>query len=224
MKTLLTITNRIRAGGGSIVVNPDGTISIVGQMQHESGSETAPSYSFTGDTDTGMFRIGADVLGFVVGGAARSFGIYSAQSEDFSFANTSPGQQSLFRIAAQDADGTDLTGLAIHGVGGRVSVTNSEELDILYLAATNEFVIRATQAGTGIQREFSLQIGTAKRVRMDSTGLSFFGVTPVARPAAYTVTNGLTDRAYDADATSVAELADVLGTVIADLQSLGLLQ
>ena len=33
----------------------------------------------------------------------------------------------------------------------------------------------------------------------------------------YTVTNGATDRAYDADATTTEELADVLGTLIADL-------
>lgn len=54
--------------------------------------------------------------------------------------------------------------------------------------------------------------------------LGFFGATPVARPAAYTPTNVTTDRAFDADTVAVAELADVVGTLIADLQSLGLLQ
>ena len=52
--------------------------------------------------------------------------------------------------------------------------------------------------------------------------LGFFGTTPAAQPPAYTPTNVVTDRAYDANATSVAELADVLGTLIADLQSLGI--
>ncbi len=37
--------------------------------------------------------------------------------------------------------------------------------------------------------------------------------------AAYTVTNVTTDRTYDANATSDAEIADVLGTLIADLQA-----
>lgn len=37
----------------------------------------------------------------------------------------------------------------------------------------------------------------------------------------YTVTNGLTDRAYDANATTLDEIADVLGTLIADLRTLG---
>lgn len=41
--------------------------------------------------------------------------------------------------------------------------------------------------------------------------------------AAYTPTNVTPDRAYDADATSTAELGDVLGTLISDLQSLGLI-
>jgi len=40
---------------------------------------------------------------------------------------------------------------------------------------------------------------------------------------AYTVTNLNTDRTFDADSTSTAELADVLGTLITDLQNSGLL-
>ena len=36
---------------------------------------------------------------------------------------------------------------------------------------------------------------------------------------AYTVTNDTPDREFDADATSTGELADVLGTLISDLQS-----
>lgn len=41
--------------------------------------------------------------------------------------------------------------------------------------------------------------------------------------SAYTPTNVTTDRSYDADATSTAELADVLGTLIGDLQGKGIL-
>lgn len=39
----------------------------------------------------------------------------------------------------------------------------------------------------------------------------------------YLVTNVVTDRAYDANATTINELADVLGTLIADLQTRGIL-
>lgn len=41
-------------------------------------------------------------------------------------------------------------------------------------------------------------------------------------PSAYTVTNGTTDRTYDADSTSTAELADILATLLADLKTLGI--
>ena len=44
-----------------------------------------------------------------------------------------------------------------------------------------------------------------------------------AASAAYTPTNVTTDRAYDANATSTDELADVLGTLVADLQAAGIL-
>ena len=45
----------------------------------------------------------------------------------------------------------------------------------------------------------------------------------LARAGTYTPTNVTTDRAYDANATSTDELADVLGTLIADLQTKGVL-
>lgn len=54
--------------------------------------------------------------------------------------------------------------------------------------------------------------------------IGFFGVSPATRPSAYTVTNGTTDRAYDADTVAVAELADIVATLIADLKLYGLLQ
>jgi hypothetical protein len=56
----------------------------------------------------------------------------------------------------------------------------------------------------------------------DGTAVGFFGVAPAARPTTYSVTNLVTDRSYDANATTTAELADVLGTLIADLRTMGL--
>jgi hypothetical protein len=44
----------------------------------------------------------------------------------------------------------------------------------------------------------------------------------VVQPSAYTTSNVTTDRAYDANATTLDEVADVLGTLLADLKSLGL--
>jgi len=50
------------------------------------------------------------------------------------------------------------------------------------------------------------------------------GWSPPDPPPDYTVQNASTDRAFDANATSLDELADVLGTLIADLTAMGLLQ
>ncbi len=68
--------------------------------------------------------------------------------------------------------------------------------------------------------------GTGDGVQIQRTTgrkLGFFGATPVVQSPAYSVTNLTTDRSYDADATSVEELADVLGTLLADLSTLGII-
>jgi parallel beta-helix repeat protein len=60
-----------------------------------------------------------------------------------------------------------------------------------------------------------------------SGGAALAATTHIQIPseaATYTASNVSTDRAYDADATSTAELADVLGTLIADLRSAGILR
>lgn len=62
------------------------------------------------------------------------------------------------------------------------------------------------------------QIGTATTQK-----LGFWGKAPVVQLSAYTPTNVSADRAFNANSTTIDELADVLGTLIADLQLVGLL-
>ena len=57
----------------------------------------------------------------------------------------------------------------------------------------------------------------------DGSGVGFYGTAPAAQSAAYTPSNVSADRAYDADTVAIAELADVVGTLIADLQATGLI-
>lgn len=54
--------------------------------------------------------------------------------------------------------------------------------------------------------------------------IGFFAAAPIVRTAAYTLTNRSDDRAIDCNSTTTDELADVLATVIYDLQQYGLLQ
>lgn len=64
-----------------------------------------------------------------------------------------------------------------------------------------------------------------ERMRIDSSGVvSITGTLTVGTAPTYTVTNGVIDRTYDANLTSVNELADVIFSVISDLQTVGLFQ
>jgi hypothetical protein len=54
--------------------------------------------------------------------------------------------------------------------------------------------------------------------------IGFHNVTPFARPAAYTPSNVTADRSWDCNATTLDELADVVATLVGDLQGYGLLQ
>ena len=56
------------------------------------------------------------------------------------------------------------------------------------------------------------------------TRLGVFSATPIVQVAAYIVTNDSADRSYDADSTSIDELADVIATIITDLRSYGFFQ
>lgn len=88
--------------------------------------------------------------------------------------------------------------------------------------------VQLSTANTGItvaSQDLTFATTTSGDIQINPVdGLGFFGVTPAVQTAAYTPTNITTDRSYDANATTLDEVADVLGTLIADLQAYGLLQ
>lgn len=55
----------------------------------------------------------------------------------------------------------------------------------------------------------------------DGTTIGLYGATPVAQSTGWSATNVTPDKVFDADSTSVDELADVLGTLITYLISRG---
>jgi len=57
----------------------------------------------------------------------------------------------------------------------------------------------------------------------DGSNIGFYGIAPVARSAGWTITNDGADRAFDADTVAVAELADVVATLITDLAATGII-
>lgn len=115
------------------------------------------------------------------------------------------------------ATGTGTASTIIQAVGGGSSGSTTKSAStvatfaitaVTFVDAYN--VIVGSTTGT--------KIGTATTQK-----IGFWNATPVIRPSAYTPTNVTTDRSYDANSTTIDEVADVLGTLIADLQSVGLI-
>jgi hypothetical protein len=81
-----------------------------------------------------------------------------------------------------------------------------------------------TTANTWTQKQtFSGEVEIDGALNHDGNTVGFYGVTPVARSAAYTASNVTTDRTFDANATTIDEIADVLGTLLADLKLTGII-
>jgi hypothetical protein len=103
---------------------------------------------------------------------------------------------------------------------GNLTVSGSSAFTVingtLQLAETTGAIASADKARLFAQDNSTV---TEMVIRLPNTDVIFSD-----SPQTYTPTNVSTDRSYDADSTSTAELADVLGTLIADLQTMGLLQ
>jgi hypothetical protein len=59
-----------RNGSNSIVIETSAVKTQVPLKSSASGNASGPDYSFDGDDDSGMYRVGADSIGFSVGGSA----------------------------------------------------------------------------------------------------------------------------------------------------------
>ena len=65
------ITLSPSSGLGDVTISASGGGSVSFPLEGSLGSVSAPTYSFTGDTNTGMYSPAADQLGFSVGGNER---------------------------------------------------------------------------------------------------------------------------------------------------------
>lgn len=111
--------------------------------------------------------------------------------------------------------------------------TTPYALDDYIQNASGSHTFKVTTAGTTAGAEpGGVTTPTIGAATTDGTAvLTCVNTTPVLTPvgvvfspsSAYSVTNRTTDRSYDANATTTDELADVLGTLILDLQARGIL-
>jgi len=65
----------------------DGQAAMTGQLKITAGTAAAPGLIFSTDTDTGIYRVGADTVGIAVGGAIaaqiNSTGVQNASGEQY---------------------------------------------------------------------------------------------------------------------------------------------
>ena len=118
--------------------------------------------------------------------------------------------------------------------GGAVTLTSNPSISpsdngqILILRGSSATDTITLTDGNGMLMAGNITLGLDDTITFYYDGLVNNKWVEIARNLntvqTYTPTNVTTDRAYDADTVVVAELADVVGTLIADLQKWGIIK
>jgi hypothetical protein len=132
-------------------------------------------------------------------------------------------QGSAWNFATTANGGTSRTGkLWING-DGNVGIGNAV-FSATGTLPTARLQIRGAGTTTGVTLLVENSSGTARFTVRDDGAFAFAGGTvAVAETGWTTFTNLTTDRTCDANATTVEELADILGTLIVALKNKGIL-
>jgi hypothetical protein len=168
-------------------------------------------------------------------GSGRSSTVVAALDDLTDVVISSPSSGQLLQF-----NGTNWVNATVSGTGDVTAALSF---------GTDNVVIRSDGTGKGVQSSGitiddsnnisgvvkittsgDIELGHASDTTLSRLSAGVLGVegktvmTLPTSPADFTVTNGTTDRTFNADSTTVDELADVLATLIADLTALGLLQ
>lgn len=199
------------------------TTAVVNTLQVSSavGSQAAPTYSFTGDLDTGMFQNGADVIGLSTGGTLRwsistttlvntlqvSSALGNAGAPTYSF--TGDLDTGMFSSGANTLD------FAVQG-NARFQVVNTAVIANVPFAAsvgavgapTHTF---ASDLDTGMfqggANNLVLTAGGSEKFRCTATQISFFAAAVVVQQTVGAVTNNVAAGGVDGTIANYTDLA-----------------
>lgn len=198
-------------GSGSVVLATSPTVSnpiVTGVLSTDDGSVSAPAYTFSGDTNTGLYRVAADTLAVTAGGTKAlavdsngfATGNGSANAPSISFFNDnhsglySPGAGAVSITATS----TEVAVFESVGITSRLGIATVNSSDgyikwkvftgSLTAGATVDLAITGTAVIGQIGRWGSAGVNTNVIEGSSSPTLPHFGTAPDATHAR--VTNG----------------------------------
>jgi hypothetical protein len=140
----------VSAGGVGVAkdLNVAGNINTTGAssiIQAQSGSASLPPYTFSGDPDTGMYRVGANFLGFSTGGVNRfAIGGGTITGTLPFFAPNGSASSASYNF------GTGTAGFYLKGSDNLAwSTNNTERMDLSNTALTTQVRILAPGGSVG---------------------------------------------------------------------------
>ena len=217
----------LNSASGGVLINPSGLTTVNVQINGSAGETLLFAYPFG---NTVNFGAPSD-LGGTVGIETTDVLAPSLIIKQIAL-QTAPLTQwqtsAAAQVAAMSSTGLTLgtaTGVELRGAAGAYimqALTGSSEDLRIDLSNANEIRFE-TSTSVSVIRFVSMGIEIDGTLDHDGTTVGFYGVAPVVRSATYTPSNVTTDRTFDANATSLDEVADVLGTLINDLKLTGII-
>jgi hypothetical protein len=194
--------------GGGIKLSLENTrIGATQPLQEITGGAAAPSYSFTDDPDTGMYRANIDTLAFATGGTIRAYINTTALNNNLVYwGPNASAANPAYSFLGDDASGMYLIAGSQLGfsTGGtpRVTIANANVTSTIPLLGPNGAVGAPTYSfsgdpNTGIYTTgadtLAFTTGGVLRVTLDSLSLTnsslFFGPNGTAALPTYSFTN-----------------------------------
>ena len=155
--------------GDTYVVPRDIAFSTVANLAN--GTNLLPSLTFSSDTNTGIYREGADALGFTAGGGTNQMVLTST---GLGIGTSSPAQP-LDVVSNSSANAISIRGRTADDIGTLNFSTNAGSIIAQIQSRPNGNELRFLVAGARSQTFYT---NGSEQMRLDSSGNLGLGVTP----------------------------------------------